>query len=163
MMSTKEYFLSEESRLLDSWGDQSLELFRFTGDVFKSEYELRSNQMTEHYSRQYEEDYAKCRKEFEAYCLLSRKVQKKTDEIENIAEHFNKKNHKKNFFNAWRSYTDHKLYLRRMEEKSEKYYHNYRLKSSLKAWLGLTMTSNRLKIKNEVLHKTEIEIGKIQS
>ena len=37
------------------------------------------------------------------------------------------------------------------------------MKSSLKAWQGLTMKSNRLRIKNEVLHKTEIEISKIQS
>ena len=36
VMSTKDYFLTEESRLLDSWGDQSLELFKFTSDVFKS-------------------------------------------------------------------------------------------------------------------------------
>ena len=61
-MSTTEYFLSEESRLLDSWGDQSLELFQFAGDVFKSEYELKSDQRIEHYSKQYEKDYTKCSK-----------------------------------------------------------------------------------------------------
>ena len=32
----------------------------------------------------------------------------------------------------------------------------------MKAWLGLTMKSNRNKIKNDVLQRTEIEISKIQ-
>jgi len=32
----------------------------------------------------------------------------------------------------------------------------------MKEWLGLTMKSNRNKIKNDVLQHTEIEISKIQ-
>ena len=32
----------------------------------------------------------------------------------------------------------------------------------MKEWLGLTMKSNRNKIKNDVLQRTEIEISKIQ-
>ena len=32
----------------------------------------------------------------------------------------------------------------------------------MKSWLGMTMDSNKIKIKNDILHKTEIEINKIQ-
>ena len=36
------------------------------------------------------------------------------------------------------------------------------MKNCLKGWLNLTMKNNRMKIKNEVLHRTEIEITKVQ-
>lgn len=37
------------------------------------------------------------------------------------------------------------------------------MKNVLKEWLAITMSSNKIKIKNDVLQKTEIEVGKIQS
>lgn len=49
-----------------------------------------------------------------------------------------------------------------MEERSEKYNQTRTLRVCLKEWLGMTMRSNRNKIKNEVLQKTEVEISKIQ-
>lgn len=36
------------------------------------------------------------------------------------------------------------------------------MRACLKAWMEATMKSNRMKIKNEVLHKTEVEITKVQ-
>lgn len=33
----------------------------------------------------------------------------------------------------------------------------------MKSWLQITMDSNKTKIKNEVLQKTEIEVSRIQS
>lgn len=90
------------------------------------------------------------------------KVQKKGDEIENFANFFNSKNHKKTFFNAWKQLASQNKYLRKMEERSEKYLHNRTQKTCLKEWHELTMKSNRNKIKNDVLQRTEIEITKIQ-
>lgn len=49
-----------------------------------------------------------------------------------------------------------------MEERSEKYKNTRTLKTCLKEWLAITMKSNRNKIKNDVLQKTESEITKIQ-
>ena len=49
-----------------------------------------------------------------------------------------------------------------MEERCDRYNQKRTLKVCLKEWLKLTMISNRNKIKNEVLQKTEIEISKIQ-
>lgn len=37
------------------------------------------------------------------------------------------------------------------------------MKNVLKEWLAITMESNKVKIKNEVLHRTEIEVSKIQA
>ena len=37
------------------------------------------------------------------------------------------------------------------------------LKTCLKMWLGITMQSNRNRIKNEVLQRTEVEISKVQN
>lgn len=86
--------------------------------------------------------------------MLSRKVQKKTDEIENIAIHFNKKNIKRNFFMAMKELVEKKHYLRKMEDKAESYYQKYRMRTVMKSWLGMTMDSNKIKIKNDILHKT---------
>lgn len=47
---------------------------RFTGDVLKSEYEMKSEVLVEKYSHEFEELYNQSRKEFEAYCILNRKV-----------------------------------------------------------------------------------------
>lgn len=33
----------------------------------------------------------------------------------------------------------------------------------LKEWLAITMNNNKIKIKNDVLQRTEIEVAKIQS
>jgi hypothetical protein len=90
-------------------------------------------------------------------------VQKKGDEIENFAAFFNSKNHKKTFFNAWKNYADKNKYLRKMEERSEKYKNTRTLRTCMKEWLTITMKSNRNKIKNDVLQKTEVEISKIQA
>jgi len=49
-----------------------------------------------------------------------------------------------------------------MEERCDKYNQTRTLKVCMKEWLGLTMKSNRNKIKNDVLQHTEIEISKIQ-
>lgn len=35
-MTAKEYLYSEAARLTNEWGNQSLELFKFTGEVLKS-------------------------------------------------------------------------------------------------------------------------------
>ena len=49
-----------------------------------------------------------------------------------------------------------------MEETSEKHNQTRTLRVCMKEWLGQTMRSNRNKIKNEVLQRTEIEITKVQ-
>jgi len=49
-----------------------------------------------------------------------------------------------------------------MEERCDKYNQSRTLKVCLKEWHNMTMSSNRNKIKNEVLQKTEMEISKIQ-
>ena len=41
-----------------------------------------------------------------------------------------------------------------MEDRSEKYYQQRVMKNVLKEWLNITMTSNKVKIKNDVLQKT---------
>jgi hypothetical protein len=46
----------------------------FTGEVLKSEYERKSEELVDKYSHEYEELYNQSRKEFEAYCILNRKV-----------------------------------------------------------------------------------------
>lgn len=89
-------------------------------------------------------------------------MQKKGDEIENFAAFFNAKNHKKAFFGAWKQHSQQSQYLRKMEERSEKYRNTRTLKTCLKEWLALTMRSNRNRIKNEVLQRTESEIGRVQ-
>lgn len=70
---------------------------------------------------------------------------------------------KKNFFSAWKGYSDKQKYIRRMEDAAEKHKQKWILRSCLKEWSNMTMKSNRVRIKNEVLHKTEIEISKIQN
>lgn len=90
-------------------------------------------------------------------------MQKKNDEIENLAQYFNNKNTKKTFFEGWREYAEKRKYRRRMEDRSEKYCQQRVMKNVLKEWLAITMTSNKVKIKNDVLQKTEIEVAKIQS
>jgi len=49
-----------------------------------------------------------------------------------------------------------------MEERADKYKNTRTLKTIMKEWLSQTMKSNRAKIKNDVLQKTEIEISKVQ-
>ncbi len=38
------------------------------------EYELKSSDLADKYGQKYEDLYSRCRKEFEAYCILNRKV-----------------------------------------------------------------------------------------
>jgi len=45
--------LSEESNLLDEWGQKSLDLFKFTAEVFMKEYEIKSSELTEKFGGQY--------------------------------------------------------------------------------------------------------------
>lgn len=81
-------------------------------------------------------------------------VQKKSDEIENFAAFFNAKNTKKSFFKAWKQYSGYQKYLRSMEDRCDRERQIKTLKNCLKSWNEITMRSNRMKIKNEVLQKT---------
>ena len=36
--SAKEYFLNQQDNLLEEWGHKSLDLFKFTAEVFMKEY-----------------------------------------------------------------------------------------------------------------------------
>jgi hypothetical protein len=90
-------------------------------------------------------------------------VQKKGDEIENLAGFCSGRSCKLSFFGAWRAYAEKNRALRKMEERSEKYRQTRTLRTIMKAWLGITMGSNRSKIRNDVLHRTETEISKIQA
>lgn len=89
-------------------------------------------------------------------------MQKKSDEIENFANFFNSKNQKKSFFEAWRELSEKQKYIRRMEEVAERHKRKWVLRNCLKEWGGIAMRSIRGKIKNEVLHRTEIEISNVQ-
>lgn len=75
-------------------------------------------------------------------------VQKKNDEIENLANHWSSKTTKNTFFRAWKSYSDQRKYLRQMEDRSSKYEKQRIMKNVLKEWLKITMENNRTKIKN---------------
>lgn len=77
-----------------------------------------------------------------------KKVQKKNDEIENLANHLSKNNKKTTFFKAWKQYTDTKKYLREMEDRADKYYQNRVRKQVIKAWLAITMHNTKVKIKD---------------
>lgn len=83
-------------------------------------------------------------------------VQKKNDEIENLASYLNKKNTKRTFFDGWKAYSDRKKELRSMEEEAARYNKHRTLNIIMKSWLKSTMDSNKTKIKNEVLQRTEI-------
>lgn len=50
-----------------------------------------------------------------------------------------------------------------MDEGAAKYQKHRVMKNVLKSWLKMTMDSNKTKIKNEVLQKTEIEVARIQT
>ena len=91
------------------------------------------------------------------------KVEKKNSEIENLAAHLNHKNTKKSFFLGWKTYSDHKKYLRKMEDESKKYQERRCMKMVLKSWLYITMENTKTKIKNDVLQKTEMEVSRIQT
>ena len=49
---------------MEEWGQKSLDLFKFTADVFMKEYEIKSSELVEKYGQKYEDLYSKCRKEF---------------------------------------------------------------------------------------------------
>jgi hypothetical protein len=51
----------------------------------------------------------------EKYLYLIIQVEKKNDEIENLANHFHKKNTKQTYFEFWKKYTDKSKYLRKMD------------------------------------------------
>ena len=73
-----------------------------------------------------------------------------------MANYLSQKNTKKNFFNGWKMYSDKKKYIRKMDEKAEKYHNQRIMKNVLKSWLDIMMDNNKIKIKNDVLQKTEI-------
>lgn len=83
--------------------------------------------------------------------------------MENLAAFCSARTCKLNFFGAWRAHAEKNKQLRKMEERSEKYKQTRTLRTIMKAWLGMTMGSNRSKIRNDVLHRTEAEICKIQA
>ena len=60
-------------------------------------------------------------------------------------------------------YSDKKKYIRKMDEKAEKYHNQRIMKNVLKSWLDIMMDNNKIKIKNDVLQKTEIQVSRIQT
>lgn len=80
-----------------------------------------------------------------------------------MANHLSQKNTKRTFFDAWKQYSDKNKGIRRMDEGAAKYQKHRVMKNVLKSWLKMTMDSNKTKIKNEVLQKTEIEVARIQT
>lgn len=49
-----------------------------------------------------------------------------------------------------------------MDERAQKYCNQRTMKNVLKSWLDMTMSNVKVKIKNDVLQKTEIQVSRIQ-
>lgn len=71
------------------------------------------------------------------------------------------KNLLRTMFSAWRQEKNKLVKIKRLDEKAEKYNEHRILRAVLKAWNGVMMQENRVKIKNNVLRKTEVELTKI--
>lgn len=73
-VGTKTYFLTEQARNLEEWAMNASQIFKFTGDIMTAEYEIKSSNTLDEYSGAYEERYSRSKKEFDAFCILNRKV-----------------------------------------------------------------------------------------
>mgnify|MGYP000843965467 FL=1 len=79
--SARSFFLEEEEKLMDGFIEQSLDIFKYavvrlrkTGEVFESRYLSMTTEMSQGRGGELNRMIGRCTKEFEAYCLLKKKV-----------------------------------------------------------------------------------------
>ena len=101
-------------------------------------------------------------KEFEAYCLLNKKVQYRNEVIDNFLKSGRRKAQLRSIFTAWKQYKDSIVEKKKNIQQAINHYDKRRMKKMLKAWQGIAMTETKLKIKQSVLTKTEVEFTRIE-
>lgn len=93
-------------------------------------------------------------KEFEAYCLLNKKVQYRNEVVDNFLNAGRKKTWLRTLFAAWKSYKENIIEKKKNIHQAINHYEKGRLKKMLKGWQNVAISENKVKIKNNVLRKT---------
>ena len=137
--SARSFFLEEEEKLMDGFIEQSLDIFKKTGEVFESRYLSMTTEMSQGRGGELNRMIGRCTKEFEAYCLLKKKVDYKKEVIANFARMVYEKNWLRTVLGAWRAQKDKMRRLKQMDEKAESYNQKRLLRNVLKAWNGVMM------------------------
>ena len=137
--SARSFFLEEEEKLMDGFIEQSMDIFKKTGEVFESRYLSMTTEMSQSRGTELNKKIGRCTKEFEAYCLLKKKVDYKKEDIANFARMVYEKNWLRTVLGAWRAQKDKMRKIKQMDEKAESYNQKRLLRNVLKAWNGIMM------------------------
>ena len=79
-------------------------------------------------------------KEFEAYCLLNKKVQYRNEVVDNFLKAGRRKNWLRTLFTAWRNYKDNIVEKKKNIQQAINHYEKRRLKKMLKGWQNIAMS-----------------------
>lgn len=82
--------------------------------------------------------------------------------IDNFVRAGRRKTWLRTLFTAWKNYKDNIIEKKKNIQQAITHYEKRRLSKMLKAWQNISMSETRLKIKTNVLQKTEIEFSRIE-